>query len=162
MADTLRRALALFIAVSLYACTTDPKRTALRILTPNKVITQPDKFKNRMVEWGGILIKAHNKRETTELEILAYPLDSDGLPLHNGSPQGRFIAVRAGYLETVEFAPGRLVTVTGPINGFRYGQIEGAKYTYPSINAQQLQLWPREKSGSEPRIHFGIGVGVGF
>jgi len=162
MTGILRRGLVFVILVSLCACATNPKRAALRILTPGAVITQPDKYKSRMVEWGGILIKAHNRRETTELEILTYPLDSDGLPLHNKSPQGRFIAIRAGYLETVEFAPGRLVTVTGPISGLRYGQIEGAKYTYPSINAQQLQLWPREKTDNEPRIHFGIGVGVGF
>jgi len=162
MATILRRALVFIILAALCACTTDPKRAALRSLTPNNAAAQPDKYKNRMVEWGGVLIKAHNQKETTELEILAYPLDSDGHPLRNKPPQGRFIVIRAGYLETVEFAPGRLVTVTGPIIGLRHGQIEGAKYTYPSINAQQLQLWPREKDSNEPRVHFGIGVGVGF
>jgi len=162
MAIILRWALAFTILTALCACTTNPKRAALRSLTPNSATAQPDKYKNRMVEWGGMLIKAHNQKETTELEILAYPLDSDGHPLHQKPPQGRFIAIRAGYLETVEYAPGRLVTVTGPISGLRYGQIEGAKYIYPSVNVQQLQLWPHKKDNNEPRIHFGIGVGVGF
>lgn len=138
-----------------------PEQTARRAVTPLMVVDQPAAHEGRLVEWGGILIATHNRADHTLLEILAYPLDAQGRPQRDGSPLGRFLAIHDGYLETMEYAPGRLVTVGGPISGIRRGRVGEREYVYTAVQARALRLWPRQTLGTEPRIHFGIGVGSG-
>ncbi|HKJ89162.1 MAG TPA: Slp family lipoprotein, partial [Gammaproteobacteria bacterium] len=75
------------------------------------------------------------------------------------SPQGRFLAVNEGYLETADYAPGRRVTLTGPVTGLKKGLIGKATYTYPVVKVDDIQLWRKEQRyRPEPGFHFGIGV----
>ena len=53
----------------------------------------------RRVEWGGTIIAVSNQRDSTELEVLAYPLTADGRPDVAAPSSGRFVAVRPGFLE---------------------------------------------------------------
>ncbi len=138
-----------------------PEQTALRAVTPMRVVEQPAAHEGRVVEWGGILIATHNRADHTLLEILAYPLNSEGRPLRDRAPLGRFLARHDGYLEAMEYAPGRLVTASGPLAGIRRGRVGDREYVYPLVQTRQLRLWPRHTLGTEPRIHFGIGVGSG-
>lgn len=125
------------------------------------VISQPAIHTGKTVEWGGLLIATHNRRSHTLLEVLAYPLKINGQPNLGQSPMGRFLATRSGYLEPLEFAPGRWVTLSGPITGTRRGQVGERDYLYPTVDARQLRLWPMEPPGRNPRLHFGFGIGSG-
>ena len=78
------------------------------------------------------------------------------------SPEGRFIAKKAGYLETVDYAKGRQVTVTGNFSRVRSGEVGETPYEFPILDADEIVLWPDEgERTTKPRVNFGFGVGSG-
>lgn len=130
-------------------------------LTPARAANNIDASRGHKVRWGGVIVSSSNLQDASQLEVLSYPLDEDGRPQRDEEPLGRFIAQKSGYLETLDYAPGRLVTVTGPVQTTRTGKLGEAQYTYPVINADEMQLWQTRAPRAEPRFHFGIGVGIG-
>ena len=153
------------LAVSFFlaACAGGPKFALDKVdttLTPQQVVSETGMHRGKEVLWGGMIINSTNLEKSTRLEVLAYPLDSDHYPQTDKPPYGRFLLLRDGYLETVDYAPGRLITVAGRIEGTRTGKVDESDYTYPLIQAEQLHLWSSgEKSNT--RFHFGIGVVFG-
>jgi outer membrane lipoprotein len=114
------------------------------------------------VYWGGSIIETTNFKDHTRVEVLAYPLDSDGRPQTDREDLGRFMIVQGGFLEPASYARDRLLTVVGEVSGKRVGAVGEASYDYPLIEARQLYLWPVETySGSGTGMYFGIGVGSG-
>lgn len=151
-------------ALLLGGCATQrltPEQVAMRATNPAMAASDPARYQGKRVEWGGLLVATHNRQTHTLIEVLAYPLRADGRPNLGGQPLGRFLATRQGYLEPLEFAAGRLLTVTGPLTGTRRGQVGERDYLYPTMDALQLRLWPRQPPGRDPRLHLGIGVGSG-
>ena len=116
---------------------------------------------NHTVAWGGLIAAAKNLKDKSELEVVGYPLDSENRPNHDAQPTGRFLVIQPGYLETADYAPGRLITVVGTVTETRRGTVGEAKYLYPVVMATKMQLWSKPSSErSEPRFHFGVGVGI--
>ena len=116
----------------------------------------------RRILWGGAIVRSENRAQTTELEVLAYPLERNHHPNTGDRSLGRFIIERPGYVETADYAPGREVTVVGIVKGTRQGHVDRFPYQYPVIGGEQLHLWPQDKYRSGSGVHFGVGVGVGF
>jgi outer membrane lipoprotein len=91
----------------------------------------------------------------------------DGRPATGEPSQGWFLADRRGFLEPGDYAPGRVVTVTGSLLGYQDGTVAGADYRFPAVAADELRLWdesvPRSSGiGSRtPRIGVGANVGSG-
>ena len=136
-------------------------RGADTALTPRQAATDPAAAVQRTVAWGGAIVAIRNLREQTEIEILAYPLDYQNQPNLAAPPTGRFIGVHPGYLESVDYAPGRLITVVGTIAGTRDGEVGEARYVYPLVAIARLYLWSRSAAGADqPHVHIGIGVGI--
>jgi outer membrane lipoprotein len=134
---------------------------AERNVTPREAAQNVALVKDRPVAWGGTVVNAQNLANNTQFEVLAYPLDSQNRPKTDAGPLGRFIVVHPGYLETADYAPGRQITVVGPVTETRAGKVGEAQYVYPVVNADRLHLWPQASQvQSEPRIHFGIGIGI--
>lgn len=130
-------------------------------ITPVEAARDVGGMLNHTVAWGGLIANARNLKDKTELEVVAYPLDSQNAPDSSAKPTGRFIVLQSGYLETADFAPGRLITVVGTVTETRTGTVGEAKYVYPVVVANKLQLWPPPyRDRREPSIHFGIGVGI--
>jgi outer membrane lipoprotein len=100
-------------------------------------------------------------QNSTRIEVLAYPLDSDGRPKTGDTAQGRFILERSGYLEPSNYAEGRQVTVVGTVSGTRTGRVGEADYVFPVVSARQLHLWSQERGFGGSSTFFGIGVGGG-
>ena len=130
-------------------------------VTPTEAAKDVPGMLNHTVAWGGLIAAAKNLKDKTEIEVVAYPLDSENRPNPDASPTGRFIVSQSGYLETADYAAGRLITVVGTVTEARTGTVGEAKYVYPVVRASKLNLWPqaygeRRKSN----IHFGIGVGI--
>ena len=155
---------ALLLGVS--ACASGPKfdtSVVDRALVPTAVAADIDAARGRTAMWGGAIVNSRNFENSSQLEVLAYPLDDAGRPRLDQPPLGRFLVQRAGYLETVDYAPGRLVTMIGPVAGVRSGTVGEARYDYPVLEARQLHLWPRSEAAgrsTNPQFHFGIGIGV--
>jgi len=159
----LRPGMALVFAVILLSgCEATLPVSGDRSITPKQVAADDEKYRTTRIQWGGIIVKARNLQHTTELELIAYPLGMSGQPDTTALPQGRFIATKAGYLETVDYAKGRLATLDGVVSGIRDGKVGDADYRYPTIDVDSIKLWPQDYgSARRPRVHFGIGVGSG-
>lgn len=130
-------------------------------ITPVEAAKDVPGMLNHTVAWGGLIAIAKNLKDKTEIEVVAYPLDSERRPDRDAAPTGRFLAIQSGYLETADYAPGRLITVVGTVTETRTGTVGEAKYVYPVVVATQLRLWPKPSvERREPSFHFGIGVGI--
>lgn len=148
-------------ALLLSSCATTPPLNLQDVdtaITPGNATAQIETLRGKKVLWGGIIVSSRNLQNTTQFEILAYPLDSNRRPLNEREPLGRFIADHNGYLETVDYAPGRELTMTGTLAAVKEGKIDESAYHYPAINVEQLRLWPKSRANAEPRINFGFGV----
>ena len=157
--------LLLAIVTLIPACATTPQFDTSQVdksLTPAAVSAAKDAAQGRKVQWGGVIIASDNLPQVTRLEVLAYPLSGRGRPDRDGKVLGRFLLEHPGYLETADYAPGRMVTVIGPISRVEEGVIGEASYRYPVVRAEQLHLWPKHREENDPRIHFGIGIGLGL
>ncbi len=149
----------------LVGCASQPRTgEALDHPAPAQAADEGEAWAGREVEWGGVITAGGNRADSSWLEILAYPLNADALPLTDRRPRGRFRMERAGYLELADFAPGRRATVRGVITGFVADHIGEAAYRFPVVHAERIQLWNARdlKSAQPPGIQFGIGLGVGF
>jgi outer membrane lipoprotein len=158
----LRTLWALLLCALLAACGSSPRKGPLDHPTPGEASARGAQYQGQVVEWGGVITGGGNRADGSWLEVLAYPLSAEGRPLLDMEPLGRFRAFRATYIETADFAPGRVATVRGPLRGSEAGQVGSAPYDFPLIEAQGLRLW-REgtRFSSAPDVQFGIGIGIG-
>jgi outer membrane lipoprotein len=130
-------------------------------VTPVEAAKNVPGMLNHTIAWGGLIAATKNLKDKTEIEVVAYPLDSENRPNRDVSPTGRFIVIQPGYLETADYAPGRLITVVGTVTDARTGTVGEAKYVYPVVAASRLRLWPIQSlERREPGFHFGVGVGI--
>ncbi len=158
----------LLVTLVLFGCAKDKADDAAidKNLTPHAAVNdltnnQGATSRGHRVRWGGVVIGSKNLKDHTQLEVLSYPLDRNGRPKRDSEPLGRFIATKDGYLETVDYAPGRLVTITGPVQTSETRKLGESDYDYPLIAVDDLKLWEQDVPRTEPRFHFGIGIGIG-
>ena len=132
-----------------------------RSLTPQRVTGSPQSTTGKNVQWGGTIVRTTNLKDSTQIEVLGFPLDSNGRPEVDATAQGRFLLDRTGFLEPADYAAGRQVTAVGTVTGTLEGKVGEADYTYPVIHTRQLYLWPPERSYGGGSSFFGFGVGSG-
>ncbi len=117
----------------------------------------PTDSEGKMVMWGGVILDTRNLDNSTQIEVLAYPVNDRQYPMQDQPPQGRFLILQSGYLEPVDYAQGRRISVLGRLQPSQPGKIGDSDYLYPVVDAEQLKLWP--KGGpSRTRFHFGLGI----
>lgn len=116
----------------------------------------------KRVLWGGMIMGTKNLPEKTEIEVLAFPLDDRNQPNAQATATVRFLVEQKGYLEPIDYARGRWLTLTGTVLGARAGKVGDAPYDFPVVQADGLYLWPKDSEGgsSSTQFQFGIGIGV--
>lgn len=130
---------------------------------PAQVVQTPERYSRGDVIWGGRIVQVNNLSDHSEVELLAYPLDSSQRPKANDAGNGRFIAVMQGYVEPIDYPPGALMTISGKLDGTRAGKVGEATYLFPIVKIGQSHVWtPAEMSKGRNNIRFGLGVGVGI
>ena len=121
-----------------------------------------DDMKGQTALWTGQIISGKNFKDSSEIEILAFPQNDYGEPIKDAQSYGRFLAVKQGYLELGEYAKDRWVTLVGTLDSKRKGKVGDSDYIYPVLKVQQIKVWPIEQpyyyDDSDVRFHFGIGV----
>lgn len=155
----------LLTTLVLTGCATGPGYDSERYRTsviPAQVSSDSGRYQGGEVLWGGILVGISNFENSTQLEVLGYPLRSNQQPNTNASPTGRFLVEKEGYLEPVDYSQGRLVTVTGKLIKTQEGQVGSADYVFPVLHPDQIHLWSKDSGSSGPVWHFGVGVGIGL
>lgn len=163
--QTVRTTAAAFLlAAALSACAPAPiyKPTPNNAaVPPSQVAREPERYGSADVIWGGRIVKVSNFADHSEIEILAYPLDRSQRPQANDTGNGRFIAAMPGYVESLDYPAGGLVTVSGRLNGTRASNVGQASYTFPLVTVNQSHVWTaKEMSGGHPNVSFGVGVGI--
>lgn len=130
---------------------------------PFQVAQSPEQFASHQVIWGGRIVGVTNLADHSEVEVLAYPLDKSQRPQANDSGNGRFIAVMPGYVESLDYPAGGLITVNGQLNGSRAGKVGQADYVFPLVQVNQSHVWTADEiNKGKNNVHFGVGVGVGI
>ncbi len=146
----------------LQACATQPRFATEDVSlqsTPAEINQAADNASGTVI-WGGVIISSTNLAAATQLEVLAYPLDSRQRPATHHNAQGRFLVHSTGYLETVDYAAGRLITVLGNLDGLTQGSVGDAQYDFPRVLASDMQLWQDKDYQESPKFTFGIGVSL--
>jgi len=160
----LKSSLALLAVTILTGCATPSSLDTTKVnstVQPKEANSSSDSYLNKIVHWGGTILELKNLRDQTEVTVLGFPFDSSGAPNTGQKPIGRFILIKKGFLEPLDFRKGKVISAVGSISGKREGQVGESDYTYSLMEAQQIQLWPdppQRGFGS----HFSIGVGIGL
>ena len=124
---------------------------------PYRVMAEPQRFLGRDVLWGAMIIEAVNLADRTEIELLAFPLDSRQRPIAEAADLGRFILVLPGFAEPADWPPGRFLTLHGRVLELRAGSLRGETYDWPLVQPHSTSLWPRDFRAGR---RWSIGVGV--
>ena len=144
------------------ATAVNPRDWADSTLTPRQVAVAPEDAGNARVIWGGRIIDVENKSDHTEVEVLAYPLDKNQLPLQNDVGSGRFIALLPGYVEPLDYPVDGWVTMQGSIRGVRSARVGQAPYVFPLLDVRAAHVWTPKDMQRRSNVHFGVGVGIGI
>ena len=126
-------------------------------ITPTLALEGSSENIGKTALWGGTILTTQNLKDFTQIEILAYPLDSSQRPDLNDKPLGRFIIRKQGFLDPLSFSQGQLVSVLGEVGQNQSATIGESAYVYPVINALQVNLWPKKKTSTDSRFSFGFG-----
>jgi outer membrane lipoprotein len=149
----------LLLALVLSGCASSPFSDAgyVPALGPADALRGGVATGQRML-WGGRIVAVVNTAEATEIEVLALPLDRSDRP--RGSAEGgvRFVVRQTGFLEPMNYAPGRLVTVLGRFDGIVERPVGDYLIDQPVLDARRIELWP--VYDARPRTSIGVGVGI--
>jgi len=150
-----------FLGFAVVGCATAPFQTdgVSVTLTPDEVASDPESA-NGTVIWGGVIVSSINLADRTQFEVLAYPLDNYQRPETKKKSLGRFLLQSPDYIETKNYSPGRELTAIGTLQGITKGEINDAKYDYPTMTLSDVYLWNRDNSHEKPRFIFGIGLNI--
>lgn len=126
---------------------------------PAEVAAAPERYHDAAVVWGGKIIAVDNLAQTTDVQIVAYPLDRNQRPDTRAPSIGRFVLAVPGYAEAMDYPPGRWLSVRGRVVGSEVRRIQERDVVHPRIAADDVHRWPREFPDEHGHWTFGIGVG---
>jgi len=140
------KAIALLLTLILAGCASDIPRPIREAPAGNIPLAQalknPEQHRGAAVRWGGAITTVENRRDETWIEIVERPLDASGQPRDSDKSAGRFLARAQGFLDPAIFAPKRLVTVAGTLDGNSSRTIGEHPYTYAVVRVDSIYLWP--------------------
>ena len=126
-----------------------------------QLLENPEAHKGKIVLLGGTIIETQNFSDRTLIVVLKCPLGFRKKPRVEDVSRGRFIIYTLGFLDPAIYRHGRKITVVGSVMGREVRPLGKIEYSYPVIEKSELYLWPLEEiSGTGPRVHFGVGIGI--
>ena len=143
MSITIRAGLAAAL-LTLAGCASQPSPIATEPagnVPIAEVRANPDAYVGKQVRWGGAIASVENKANQTWVEIVGRELKDNGRPLLKKESRGRFLARFQGFLDPAVYAPGRLITIIGTIEGKTTRNIGDFPYLYPVVAVTDSQLW---------------------
>lgn len=117
-------------------------------VTVGEVQTDPNRHVGQRVRWGGSIIAVNNHERSTDVEVLALPLEPGGAPRSGASAQGRFLARVQGFLDPAEYPKDRELTVVGMLTGVETRRVGEYPYSYPVLQVEARHLWPEPQPPS--------------
>jgi outer membrane lipoprotein len=135
--------LAIIASVS---CSPISKETMTQVdqtLTLTEVLKSADRYKGKMVLWGGVIVETINRPDVTLIIVTQTTLDDEKRPINLNQSEGRFIVKKSGFLDPAIYATGRTITVAGEVSGKEDMPLGEIRYVYPVVTATQLILWEK-------------------
>jgi outer membrane lipoprotein len=110
------------------------------------LLANPDAFVGKYVMLGGTIAGVQNSKESSQLEVVQSPLDSDEMPeAASHSSGGRFLATASRFLDPMVYKMGRRVTVVGQVEGKKTLPIDQVEYAYPIITIREIYVWSKSE-----------------
>lgn len=137
----------LFLAI-LSGCSSLPTELVSRTETPiltyqHWLDADPDTESD--IRIGGVIAQVTNLENRSRIEVVNLPLNSAGKPDLDAEPKGRFVAYVDGYLESLSYAQGRLISLVGTIDQPESGKVGEYDYTFPVMKVYGKRLWRVEE-----------------
>lgn len=154
----------MLLALLLAACASSPLETGddgVAPFGPAHVLSGEAAIGERVV-WGGRIAAVRNLADHTELTVVSYPLDRADRPRLQSEPGVRFLLRQSGFLEPVQFMPGRYLSVLGQVGGLESMPVGEHWLDLPVLEAEQIHLWPTDVQQWQSRTRFNIGVSIGL
>lgn len=149
-----RRFATVLCVAALAGCASAPPQgleaTSADAPTARLVQAEPDRHLGAVVRWGGEIIEVRNADTHTDIELYARPLFDNAEPRPDGGDQVRFIARAEGFLDPVEYAPGKRLTVRGSLLPAETRAVGEYPYRYPVVAVQASHLWPVYQPPADP------------
>ena len=131
-----------------------------RTVSFQSLLADPDAHQGQIIPLGGIILKARNLKEGTQIEALHLPLDRYDRPVGRlTESRGRFLILHPGYLDTAVLQKGHRITIVGQVTGKKTGLIDEVEYGYPYLEARFIHIWPvlRERGYYRPTYPYYYG-----
>ncbi|PPD38565.1 MAG: hypothetical protein CTY16_20095 [Methylobacter sp.] len=101
-----------------------------------------DKFKNAPVRWGGVIVDVANEQSRSLVQVLAYPLNSQGRPLTDQPYQGRFVITTPEFLDPAVYEKDTSITIAGTLVGDIERTVDKKTLRLPLLTITAMHLWP--------------------
>lgn len=152
----------LTVCLLLSACSSVPvaiQNPPLYDLSYVEAIQKISNYKDAPVRWGGVIVDVENEQNFTLVQVLYYPLDSDGEPRTDKSSAGRFVFKTQQFLDPAIYTKNADITVAGTLTGDIERTIGKKVMRLPLISATTIYLWPVYEYDSYYYDGFGYGYG---
>lgn len=154
--------LMLVFAALLSGCASSPfeqDAAGAASIGPGDALSAPDRTGAEVI-WGGRVVGITNAAGYTEIEMLALPLDRSDRPREQAEGGVRFVIRHPGFLEPMNYAPGRLVTALGRFTGVEPRSVGEFDIDQPVLESRRIELWPDDDNRRDSGLNLGIGVGI--
>jgi outer membrane lipoprotein len=165
---TIKRAgyiLFIFFIMFLMGCATGISRQSRSKVTYAGTFSElqktPDVYKDEIIMLGGKILETNVSSTLSQLTVLQLALGNNDRPVNLDQSHGRFIVESKQFLDPAIYQKGMLLTLVGKLKGSKIRAIGGFDYVYPLLEPIEIKLWPMEIL-TQPRFHFGFGVGTVF
>lgn len=129
------------------------------VASPLEVAAAPERYHDADVVWGGKILGVRNRAESSEVEIVAYPLDRAQRPDPGAQTLGRFVISLPGFVEPLDYPPGRYLTMRGRVTGSQVAQIDERDVVLPIVANANVHRWPVNFPYDGSHWSFGVGFG---
>ena len=147
------------LAVTLSGCNTIPENLRLGNEPGPElaaVVKDPALYQGQSVRWGGVIVKVENSAEQSLIELLGHQLNHYARPVIDSRISGRFFVVVDSFVDPLEFAQGRELTVVGALQASETRKIGEYSYEYPRVKEIAHKLWPERQRVEvvDPFFHY--------
>jgi len=120
----------------------------------NEVKKDIPAYKGMPFRWGGVIINITNKENTSQAQLLFYPLNRYGRPRVVREAKGRFAIARSQFLDPAIFKEGTEVTVTGILTKEIIQKIGKRTLVLPQLDINHIHIWPKRQDYNNRFYHY--------
>ncbi len=125
----------------------------------SQVIANPGNYKNAPIRWGGTIVEVENEPSFSAIQILSFPLGSEGYPNTSGANQGRFVIKSPEFLDPAVYTKNSAITVAGIVEGDTERTIGKKTLRLPLVTAKQIHIWQEQNYSRFQSGFSGFGYG---